>query len=70
MSKLPADVAAFVLAALCVLAIATLAALGVAVPDVLPTIALVSAGAGGGAAIPRTRPSEPAPAAPAVGILP
>lgn len=74
MTRVPGDVAAFILAALCVVAIAILAGLAVPVPEVLITIALVSVGAGGGAAIPRTRPEIPqAPVEPAsagVGIIP
>lgn len=70
MSKIPADLAAFILAALCVVAITLLAALGIDVPDVLPTIALVSAGAGGGASLPRARAAAAVPPAPAgVGVI-
>ena len=74
MTRVPGDVAAFTLAALCVVAIAILAGLAVPVPEVLITIALVSVGAGGGAAVPRTRPETPPTSAQApsagVGIIP
>lgn len=74
MTRIPGDVAAFVLAALCVVAIAILAGLSLAVPEVLITIALVSVGAGGGAAVPRTRPEIPQtpvqPASASVGVIP
>lgn len=74
MTRVPGDVAAFILAALCVVAIAILAGLGVAVPEVLITIALVSVGAGGGIAIPRTHPetpqTPPQPASAGVGVIP
>ncbi len=69
MNRFPADLAAFVLAALCVVAITVLVALGQAVPDVLVTIALVSAGAGSGAAIPRARTAPAAEAPPTVGLV-
>lgn len=70
MSKIPADLSAFVLAALCVVAITILAALGIEVPEVLPIIALVSAGVGGGAGLPRRSPQAPAAApAPGVGVI-
>jgi hypothetical protein len=47
------DVAAFALAALVVIAIAVLAALGQPVPDVLATVALVAVSAAAGATVPR-----------------
>jgi hypothetical protein len=53
MRTFPADLTAFILAALCVVAIAILAGLGVPIPEVLATVALVSAGGGAGAALPR-----------------
>lgn len=73
MTKIPGDLAAFILAALAVVAIAVLAGLGVPVPEVLPTIALVSAGAGGGAVLPRTVRTEPTAtpvAGSGVGVIP
>jgi hypothetical protein len=47
------DVAAFALAALVVIAIAVLAALGQPVPDVLATVALVAVSAAARATVPR-----------------
>ena len=74
MTRVPDVVYAFVLAALCVVAITILAGLSLTVPEVLITIALVSVGAGGGAAVPRTRPETPPTSAQApsagVGIIP
>lgn len=72
-----ADLAAFILTALCVVAITLLAALGLTVPDALVTIAFVSVGIGGGVALPRpsgahvatsTTPAA-APAPPVVGEI-
>lgn len=74
MSKIPSDLAMLVLAALCVVAITILAALGADIPEVLSTVALVAAGAGGGAALPRLRatqgpPVESAAAPASVGVI-
>lgn len=52
-----ADVLSGATTALCVVSITLLAALGAPVPDVLVTVALVSAGAGAGSAIPRASSS-------------
>lgn len=60
-TTLPADLSAAVLAALCVVGIIVLTALGQVVPDVLVTIALVSVGVSGGAALPRTARATPTP---------
>lgn len=62
-TTLPADLSAAVLAALCVVGVILLTALGQPVPDVLVTIALVSVGVSGGAALPRTRTTPTPPAA-------
>jgi hypothetical protein len=45
--------AAFILLGLCIVAIAVLAGMGIAIPEVLVTLALVLAGIGGGATLPR-----------------
>lgn len=57
------DLAAFILTALCVVAITILAALAVPIPDALVTIAFVTVGIGGGVALPRpvTPPAIEAP---------
>lgn len=59
LSTLRADVLAYALAALAVVAITLLAALGQDVPEVLVTVALVAAGAGAGGAVPRPSSSTP-----------
>jgi hypothetical protein len=63
-------IGAFLLVALCVIAIAVLAALGVNVPEILSTVALVALGGGAGVALPGASTTtlvapvtpEPAPA--------
>ena len=50
-----ADLAAFAVAALTIVGIILLSALGQPVPEVLVTVALVSVGAGSGASVPRAR---------------
>ena len=57
-----AALASFILAALCVVAITVLAALSVPIPDVLPTVALVSVGGGAGLAAPAKRTTSRAAA--------
>lgn len=61
MKTLHADVAAFVLTGLCIVAVAILAAIEVDIPEVLVTVALVAIGASGGAALPRRVAAMPEP---------
>lgn len=68
LSALPADVAGAALTALCVVGVVVLSALAVPVPDVLVTIALVSVGVSGGAALPRTA-ARPTPPAATAGVI-
>lgn len=69
MPKLPSDVLAFILAALCVVGIIVLAVLGQPIPDVLTTVALFSAGIGGGASLPRLSAGTTTPPPAPVGII-
>lgn len=58
------DLASYILAGVCVVAITVLAGLGQPIPDALPLIATAAVGVGGGAALPtafaRTKATPPA----------
>jgi ribosomal protein L12E/L44/L45/RPP1/RPP2 len=60
MNPLRADLAAFALVALCVVAILVLAVVGQPIPEVLSTVALIAVGAATGASIPRAGTAAPA----------
>ena len=60
MNPIRADLAAFALVALCVVAIVILSIVGQPIPEVLSTVALIAVGAATGASIPRGA-AAPAP---------
>lgn len=59
--------AVLMLLGLCIVAITVLAALSIPVPEVLVTLALVLAGVGGGAVLPRPTAGAATPVAPSGG---